>query len=577
MDAGKRRISDICNFNRILEIPFFQRSYVWGEENWERFLDDMKAVSEENTDYFLGSYIFKQQETPSNSSIGDIRVVIDGQQRLTTLIIFFKVLCQLQSREKEFDRQFKNKNDDIILRHNHNDIQAFEAIAYDRITKESDSKYKSSGVYDCYKYFQKNKSVIKDISFDNLLNRIYFVGIDLGKDEDEQQIFDTINSLGVSLTTAELLKNELFKKVEDEDLYNQTWNPTFEKDHREYWAQSVTSGRQRRENIDLLLQAYLFLKGDAKEKYTHIESLFKNYKLLMKDNNADKDPGKRHEFIKSLMEHASLYKQHIDPHLTDEGVDSESCIERLNLIIFGLNMTTIIPYIIYLLKEVESTDERESMFSLLESYLIRRLICRETTKNYNNLFTSLIRNKVNSYNALHEKIYRTENQTDVYPDNKTLREGFANSKLSNQQAKTALYLLEMSMRDGQKDSTHIYGLDHYSLEHVMPKKWANKWGNNLDEEKTRIRNKSLRSLGNLTIITSSLNSSIKDSSWEVKKKGQNGKLGLEEYSRGIKIFDRPEFLGSQIWDEDKINERAEFLYQHALSIWPYDELMKKAA
>jgi len=79
-------------------------------------------------------------------------------------------------------------------------------------------------------------------------------------------------------------------------------------------------------------------------------------------------------------------------------------------------------------------------------------------------------------------------------------------------------------------------------------------------------------MGNLTIITSTLNSSIRDRSWEIKKKGKDGKKGMEEYSRGIKIFDRPEFLQSPIWNEEKISKRAEFLSQKALEIWPYNLL-----
>ena len=92
MEAGKKSIADIFNDGRILEIPFFQRAYVWDREQWERFLEDMELVSESNKPYFLGSLISKQQETEMNSDAGDVRTLIDGQQRITTLIIFFKVL-----------------------------------------------------------------------------------------------------------------------------------------------------------------------------------------------------------------------------------------------------------------------------------------------------------------------------------------------------------------------------------------------------------------------------------------------------------------------------------------------------
>ena len=121
MEAGKRTIRDIFNRGRNLEIPFFQRAYVWGEEQWQRFLEDMISVSQENEPYFLGSIILKQQETTSDND--SKLTVIDGQQRLTTLNIFLKVLCLLQAKNNEFEDTFKKQRDkSIILLHNHNNI-----------------------------------------------------------------------------------------------------------------------------------------------------------------------------------------------------------------------------------------------------------------------------------------------------------------------------------------------------------------------------------------------------------------------------------------------------------------------
>ncbi len=77
MDAGKRTINDIFNGNRVLEIPFFQRAYVWGENQWERLLEDMELVSTSKKPYFLGSVILKQQQTNSSNGVGDMRTLID--------------------------------------------------------------------------------------------------------------------------------------------------------------------------------------------------------------------------------------------------------------------------------------------------------------------------------------------------------------------------------------------------------------------------------------------------------------------------------------------------------------------
>jgi len=202
MEAGKRTINDIFNGNRILEIPFFQRSYVWEEEQWERLLEDMYNICLTNKTYFLGSVILKQQSTNSGPQVGDRRIVIDGQQRLTTLNLFFKILCLKLGQNSTFERIFKLLNNDIALIHNHIDILPFERIMnldkLDKIT-ENDS------ISLCYNYFDKNID-IKRLDINKILAKLLFVGIDLDENEDEQQIFDTINSLGVKLTTAELLK-----------------------------------------------------------------------------------------------------------------------------------------------------------------------------------------------------------------------------------------------------------------------------------------------------------------------------------------------------------------------------------
>lgn len=92
MEAGKRTINDIFTGTRVLEIPFFQRAYVWDEPQWERLLEDVESVCKTRTPYFMGAVILKQQHTSSDSSVGDVWTIIDGQQRLTTISILLKVL-----------------------------------------------------------------------------------------------------------------------------------------------------------------------------------------------------------------------------------------------------------------------------------------------------------------------------------------------------------------------------------------------------------------------------------------------------------------------------------------------------
>ena len=209
MDAGKRTINDIFNGNRILEIPFFQRSYVWDKTQWERLLEDMENISQSNKPYFLGSVILKQQPTTTGKKVGYQRTLIDGQQRLTTLSIFFKVLALKTKDDYEFNRMFKLR-DLIAIQNNHNDIDTYEKIMN---LIELENLKGCDNITNAYHYFKENIKPEK-LNINNILSKILFVGIDLSENEDEQQIFDTINSLGVTLTTAELLKNYFFNRNE---------------------------------------------------------------------------------------------------------------------------------------------------------------------------------------------------------------------------------------------------------------------------------------------------------------------------------------------------------------------------
>ena len=121
------------------------------------------------------------------------------------------------------------------------------------------------------------------------------------------------------------------------------------------------------------------------------------------------------------------------------------------------------------------------------------------------------------------------------------------------------------MRDKSRHSTALLGLDRYSLEHLMPKKWENNWSEVSSEDEKYHRNNKLLTLGNLAIITSSLNSTIRDSSWSIKKDGTEKRKGLREFASGIETMNR--YLMYDHWDENTITERAELLYGKAKNIW----------
>lgn len=568
MEAGKRTISDIFNGSRILEIPFFQRSYVWDTEQWERLLEDVESVSFNKEPYFLGSVILKQQETNTESSYGDIRTIVDGQQRLTTLSILLKVLSLKNNQMEPFNKRFRLDDGSIVLKHNHNDSEAFQRIM--ELTEETDINY-DDNITRAYSYFRKNV-IPEKLNFQTITNAVLLVAIDLSYNEDEQQIFDTINSLGVKLTTAELLKNYFFDR-NDYPKYEKYWKAVFESDKeaKEYWDTDITAGRYRRSFIDMFFYSYLQIKvqvemftvkSEDKALFSKVDKLFESYKkFIQKYFNGNKET-----ILKEIKDYAKIFMNTFDPEITNDELTEKPGIERINAIIFDLETTTLIPYVLYIEKNIQNQSIKDELYGFIETYIMRRLVCKASTKNYNQLFTDrLIFNKVLSKQSFIDFLQNQDDKVNYLPSDEELNIAFNDYVLTNKQAKGVLYFIESKIRDKSKYSTQLLGISKYSLEHVMPKKWQNHWGKLDNQYLIDKRDRKLLTLGNLTIITQSLNKSIRDSSWDLKKQGKGNRAGLNKYAKGIETFDS--YLDKKEWNEDTINERSIFLFNKATEVW----------
>ena len=568
MDAHKLPIPDIFNGSKLLEIPFFQRAYVWDKPQWERFLDDIETAIASNTPHFMGAVILKQKPTSTSSTVGDIRTVIDGQQRLTTLSILIKVLCLKTDTMRKFDKRFRLDDDRPVIQHNHNDIAAYEAIMN---LDEPVATDKKDNISRCYQFFLDHLSPERT-NFEQLLTNIFFVCIDLDANDDEQQIFDTINSLGVRLTTAELLKNYFFGRS-DLDLFNRYWVDIFEKDDdtKAYWDQEITTGRMKRSFIDQFFFSYLQIKlqdkslnlsTEKKIEFSKVDRLFDSYKQFIQicfDGN-------KHAVLEELQEYALIFKRIFNPALVNEELSAASNLERLNVIIFGLDTTTLIPYVLFIEHSVSDDTEKNDLYSYLESYIMRRIVTRQTTKNYNQLFSDrLILNRILTKQELIEYLASQDDKINRMPTDSEVRAGFHESTLTNKYAAGVLYLIESRIRNQRLYSTQLLGLGKYSLEHLMPKKWHNHWTIEASSITADDRDRILLTLGNLTLITQNLNASIRDADWDTKKSGKGSHDGLKNYAAGLEIFSK--YLEEPVWNEATIMARAEDLAEKALSVW----------
>ena len=275
MDAHKALITDIFNNATLVEVPFFQRSYVWKKDLWARLLEDMEFVVKTNKPHFLGSIILKEGRKPNPGELFSVRkTVVDGQQRLTTFLIFMKVLCLKQNQALLFDYQFRIMGQGIALRHGRNDIDAFEKVMAMQEAVEIENPTPGSRIIEAFNYFVAYMDATK-LDIMSIRTNTQFVKIDLDADEDEQQIFDTINSLGVNLTTSELLKNYFFSR-ETVNEYESKWASIFEKDDesKAYWDAVIETGRIQRAMIDIFFDSYfqLFIQ-DKKYSITNEDKL----------------------------------------------------------------------------------------------------------------------------------------------------------------------------------------------------------------------------------------------------------------------------------------------------------------
>ena len=568
MTPGKSKIAELFNGTRVFQIPFYQRSYVWDEKEWERLLADIIAVGNKTTDYFLGAIILKQVNT-GMSMHGDYKIVIDGQQRLTTLAIFLKVLYLKLGMNQWFERKFVLPDGTAAIQHSHMDKEEFSKIME---LQSCDSPLEGkSNIVRAYNFFRErlDPSQINEM---RLNNNIQVIDIVIDNNDDEQQIFDTINSLGVDLTTAELLKNHLFTE-ENLRIYETLWAPAFEADEDciEFWAQPLLKGRNKQKNIEAFLNAFLQIKvqdsnlrvsAEEKVEYSKSSALFYNYKKFIKDYYT----GREFDFVRELVEYAKIYYNTFSPEITEHSLTFKAGLDRVNFLIFATDGTTMIPYVMYVIKNVEDEEERNKIFAYLESYIVRRLICRKSTKNYSDLFSE---NLVNANIQTAEAFINYINEKDssnalAMPNNTELLRCCKEIEHPNYRGLAILYLMESKMRSSALLTTQLLKYSAYTLEHLMPQKWMRNWplpeGGDPDA-----RSKKVKTLGNFTMLTQPLNSSISNESWSTKLTGRNNN-GLKVYANGLLTL--AGVLDLAIWDEKAIETRATWLARKAADLWP---------
>jgi hypothetical protein len=412
-----------------LEVPLFQRQYVWDKERqWEPLWEDIKRkfvdYAEGRKDgpvHFLGAMVLDQRQVPINYV--ERRLVIDGQQRLTTLQIFlsaFRDVCREHECEelaKECDGFTLNKGmmaepevekfkvwptqadrvqfSDVILAGSKVELEAKYPLVRQKYARQDDPRPR---MVEAYLFFEKeltdfftlsaDDQPLEDLShiparleecFQALRNVLHVVVIDLEPGDDAQVIFETLNARGEPLLPADLLRNFIFlragRKGEPlEALYAQYW----QKFDDEFWRQEIRQGRLSRPRSDLFMQHFL---ASRQMVDVPVRNLFVEYKHWIEST---KPFGTVREELEALSRQGDYFKRLISPQRGDP-------IFPLATFLNAFDISSAYPLLLFLLDANIAAKEWETMAAMIESYFLRRAVCDLSTKNYTRTALSLIR------------------------------------------------------------------------------------------------------------------------------------------------------------------------------------------
>jgi len=583
MKAYTRSVLHLFDGKRRYMVPLFQRHYVWTQDRqWEPLWDDIVRMADragtrpEGPPHFMGAIVIDQIRTFGNQVPSHL--IIDGQQRLTT---FQVILTAVRDVARELDVEVYADEIDRYLK-NHGIMEKPEEEQYkvwpSRVDQEAfrrvvdtglSSEDSSHRIVQCYKFFATairgflganeaapDGSRGVEILFHVLRDALQVVSIELEGDDDPQVIFETLNARGEALLPSDLLRNFLFWRAErnreDKDrLYDEYWAPLDQK----FWKVEERLGRLKRPRIDILLQHYL---GSQKVAEVNVARLFHEYKKWIKDRS----PFRTIELeLKSLATNSAVYRQFIEADV--EAVPHGAFFWRIKQIDVG----TVYPLLLFILTHPDrDKQDITGMLLDIESYLFRRLICGLTTKNYNHLFIQSIRDlKADGFErqVLRSSLGALTGEAVVWPDDEMFAKAWMNRsiymELKPQRVSVVLRAIEDRIYTEKTERMSIHS--PLTVEHVMPQEWYETWplpdGTYAKPLYTRLlekerntgadeRDRLLHTLGNLTLLTHRLNSSVSNAAWEVKRPEicLQSALALNRYFQDVPV-----------WDVEQIRER----------------------
>ena len=598
-------------------VPVYQRHYEWevseGKqlhqfwEDWEEQVE-CRLNNRETLPHYFGSLIFSNEES-RNRRYGTVRqsYLVDGQQRITTF-----QLALIAVREVARDFQESALIDTINAY-----IFNPESPGMIELTRETFKLWPSISDRDLYldianstpeelkylhkNFFFRNGKLIKGqapkllrafwyiyenlktyIDFqttptesrENLLN--HFLGgflsgfqiviIRLDQNDDAQEIFASLNGLGKPLSPFDLIRNDIFHRVQKQDEDTQKvyelWEP-FEKES--FWREEVHQGRYKRARTDHLI-AHAVVAQSGRE--VNVGKIAIEYQHYARESNFESIS----EELKILLGHADTY------------CAIEQAISDTANVLKSWDIFTFHPLILWVESQTFDEEEKTRFYKICESYIVRREICDLSIKNYNKVVSGIIRNGKNSsdlVSAAVQYLLKLDGDASRMPNDSEVEKSFMLSySYSSGRTKRIKYiLLQIEYAKHTRFSETTIQSNDLTIEHIMPRTWSKHWPlpdgssapcdtiwqtklhgytvSNDTRELMEARELAIDSMGNLTLLNSSLNPSAGNAEWTTKKLSYENSL----------LFMNKELTKLDEWNESTIKHRAKDLAKVAIEIW----------
>lgn len=546
--------------NRFI-IPVYQRNYDWGFPQCQQLYNDLvDLVKNERPSHFFGCIVRAQYKGGG----ADEYLIIDGQQRMTTVcLIFLAIYWNIQRglitpedprlAEKIYKKflvdEFDPKDKKIRLKLNKEDREAFDHL----VDYGEGHEYANSRVVTNYEFFYKRLPTLDfpiDFFYD-AIRKLIVIDIFLGGDDDAQLIFESLNSTGLELKEADKIRNFVLMgltETEQENYYFKYWS----------YIEKNCPGNN---TLDNFVRDYLTLKSPTGEIPT-LKGIYGAFKLFAEGQN-----------MESILAEMKFYSE-MYGRIRSANVGSAAANEimaRLNY----LEMTVTYPFLMGFFgyaRETGMTDEEIfNVLSCIEVFIFRRFVCGYPTNALNKVFATLhqqiLKNKKSEDGYCDVMVYLLQNRrkTIIFPKDDEFVRDFTTKSVYSMRAKNRSYIFDRLENGSSKEKNNVIEYiqkGELSVEHIMPQTLSPAWQEALGEDSYRIHEEWLHTIANLTLT--GYNSQYSNRSFAEKKTVENGfaqsGLRLNQY---IAKFDK--------WTEEEMKLRRDKLAEMAVKIWAYPE------